>query len=331
MKFEMTDNITIVTRSPGLKPDEIEVVIILPTFKRPDHLLLTLESLEKQITKRRFAVIVMDNEAEQREGAIAAAPLFDNDRINGILVIAHDRGNCNAYNAGMLTALVHFPNFNALQIIDDDEVADPHWLENMCKTRETYGVDLVGGPQIPVFDKPEYAKWAQHPIFLPHYSVTGPVPIVYSSGNLMFSRKVLETMPFPFFDLKFNFMGGGDSDLISRSVEKGFKIAWCAEAPVHETIPSRRLQSDWIRARGLRNGVISTLVEKRKRACEPFGNLRTVAKSLALLAASPFRAVVKAAQTGSLAIGMYHVHIGLGRVLAEFGYSNEQYRQPEKN
>ncbi|MGH6761854.1 MAG: glycosyltransferase family 2 protein [Phyllobacterium sp.] len=331
MKFEMTDNITVVTRSPGLKPAEIEVVIILPTFKRPDHLLLTLESLRKQVTKRPFAVIVMDNEAELREGANVAAPLFDRDEINGILIIAHDRGNCNAYNAGMLTALVNFPNFTALQIIDDDEVADPHWLENMCKTRETYSVDLVGGPQIPVFDKPEYAKWAQHPIFLPHYSVTGPVPIVYSSGNLMFSRKALEAMPFPFFDLKFNFMGGGDSDLISRCVEKGFKIAWCAEAPVHETIPTRRLQSDWIRARGLRNGVISTLVEKRKRAGERFGNLRTIAKSLALLAASPFRAVIKAIQTGSLAIGMYHIHIGLGRVLAEFGYSNEQYRQPEKN
>ena len=77
--------------------------------------------------------------------------------------------------------------------------------------------------------------------------------------------------------------------------------------------------------------VVGELGGDAERACEPFGNLRTVAKSLALLAASPFRAVVKAAQTGSLAIGMYHVHIGLGRVLAEFGYSNEQYRQPEKN
>lgn len=331
MNFSMTDNISVVTRSPGLQPETIDVVVILPTFKRPDHLLLTLSSLQAQVTKRRFAVIVMDNEAEKREGAEVAKPLFDSDAVNGILIIAHDRGNCNAYNAGMLTALVNFPNFKSLLIIDDDEVADPRWIENMCQTRETYGVDLVGGPQFAVFEKPEHKKWAEHPIFKPHYSVTGPVPIIYSSGNLLVSRTVLEAMPFPFLDLKFNFMGGGDSDFISRSSEKGFKIAWCAEAPVHETIPERRIQSDWIRARGLRNGVISTLVEKRKRAGEPLGRLRTIGKSLLLLGASPFRAALKAVQTGSLAIGMYHVHIGIGRVLAEFGYSNEQYRQPEKN
>lgn len=331
MTFTLADNISILARSPGLKPEDVEVVVILPTFKRPEHLLTTMASVRKQVTKRNYALIVMENEAEKREGAAVARPLFDSGEARGLLIVAHDRGNCNAYNAGMLTALVEFPNFTALQIIDDDEIGDPHWLERMCTTREKFGVDLVGGPQLPVFDKPEYAKWAQHPIFVPHYDKTGPVPILYSSGNLMMTRRVLETMGYPFLDLKFNFMGGGDADFVSRCVNKGFTLAWCAEAPVHETIPARRVQSDWIRARGLRNGVISTLVEKRKRAAQPFGHARTVARSVALLGASPFRAAMKAASSGSLSVGMYHVHIGVGRVLAEFGYSNEQYRQPEKN
>ncbi len=108
-------------------------------------------------------------------------------------------------------------------------------------------------------------------------------------------------------------------------------MAWCAEAPVFETIPARRVEADWIRARALRNGVISTLIEKRRRAGEPFGAAKTVVKSLGLLAVSPLRAAIKALQTGSLSIGIYQVYVGLGRVLAEFGYSNEQYRQPEKN
>ncbi|HMF68302.1 MAG TPA: glycosyltransferase family 2 protein, partial [Phyllobacterium sp.] len=249
----------------------------------------------------------------------------------GLLIVAHDRGNCNAYNAGWLTALKAFPNFSSLLVIDDDEVADPNWLENMCRTRETYGVDFVGGPQLPVFAKPEHAVWSTHPVFSPHHTRTGRVPIIYSSGNLLVGRNVLAAMPFPFLDLAFNFMGGGDSDFISRSVVKGFTIAWCAEAPVYETIPARRVEADWIRARALRNGVISTLIEKRKRAGEPFGAVKTVLKSLALLAVSPLRAAVMVARTGSLSIGAYQVYVGLGRVLAEFGYSNEQYRQPEKN
>ncbi len=331
MNLDLQANISVVAQSPDLEPQSIDVVVTLPTFKRPEHLLKTLASLKAQFTKRRFAIIVMENEAEKREGAEAAKPLFESGEYTGLLIVAHDRGNCNAYNAGWLTALKAFPDFSALLVIDDDEIADVDWLEKMCTARETYGVDFVGGPQLPVFAQPEHAVWSKHPVFSPHYTQTGRVPIIYSSGNLLIGRNVLEAMPFPFLDLTFNFMGGGDSDFISRSVVKGFTIAWCAEAPVYETIPARRVEADWIRARALRNGVISTLIEKRKRAGEPFGAAKTVGKSLALLAFSPFRAAVKVAQTGSLSIGIYQIYIGLGRVLAEFGYSNEQYRQPEKN
>ncbi|MHC1550041.1 glycosyltransferase family 2 protein [Phyllobacterium sp. K27] len=331
MKLSGHENISIVTQSPGLSPEMIDVVVTLPTFKRPDHLLKTLASLKTQATERPFAIIVIENEAERREGAAVASPLFESGEYSGLVIVAHDRGNCNAYNAGWLTALETFPNFSSLVVIDDDEIADPDWLENLCKTRELYNVDFVGGPQIPIFAKPEHQVWAKHPVFSPHYDTTGRVPIIYSSGNLLVGRNVLEAMPFPFLDLTFNFMGGGDSDFISRSMVKGFTIAWCAEAPVYETVPARRVEADWIRARALRNGVISSLIEKRKRADEPFGTLKTIVKSLALLAISPFRAVMKTAQTGSVSIGAYQIYIGLGRVLAEFGYSNEQYRQPEKN
>jgi hypothetical protein len=31
------------------------------------------------------------------------------------------------------------------------------------------------------------------------------------------------------------------------------------------------------------------------------------------------------------AAGLYPLHVALGRLMAEFGYTNEQYRQPEKN
>ena len=76
---------------------------------------------------------------------------------------------------------------------------------------------------------------------------------------------------------------------------------------------------------------ISGSSRKKMRAKEPLGGLRTFAKSLALLAASPFRAALNSLKTGSISIGLYPVYIGVGRVLAEFGYSNEQYRNPEKN
>ncbi|WP_434721256.1 glycosyltransferase family 2 protein [Mesorhizobium sp. RIZ17] len=324
-------SVSIAGRSPRLAAETVDAVVTLPTFKRPKQVLETLASLKAQRTDRRFAVIVMENEAEAREGADAVLPLFESGEMPGIAIIAHERGNCSAYNAGWQTAILQFPNFKHLLVIDDDEIAEQDWLERMCKAAETLGADIVGGPQVPVFADPSHARWAEHPVFAPPYRETGRVPALYSSGNLLVGRNVLKAMGPPFLDLRFNFMGGGDSDFLSRSAQKGFVLGWCAEAKVNETVPARRVEADWIRARSLRNGVISTLVEKKRRAGTPFAGLKVLLKSLALLAASPLRGVVRLARTGSLTTGLYPVYVALGRVLAEFGYANEQYRQPEKN
>jgi GT2 family glycosyltransferase len=324
-------SVSIVGRSPRLAAETIDAVVTLPTFKRPQQVLETLASLRAQRTDRRFAVIVMENEAEARAGAKAVLPLYERGEVEGLVVVAHERGNCSAYNAGWQTAIVQFPNFRHLLVIDDDETADPQWLERMCKAAETLGADIVGGPQIPHFADPAHAKWADHPVFAPPYRTSGRVPALYSSGNLLVGRNVLTAMGPPFLDLRFNFMGGGDSDFLSRAAQRGFVLGWCAEAKVRESVPARRVEADWIRARSLRNGVISTLVEKKKRAGRPLAGTRVLLKSLALLAASPFRGLTRLARTRSPAAAIYPMHVALGRVLAEFGYANEQYRQPEKN
>ncbi|MBA3448903.1 MAG: glycosyltransferase, partial [Pseudaminobacter sp.] len=180
-------SVSVVGRSPGLVPETIEAVVTVPTFRRPEQLLATLESLRTQETARRFAVIVMENEAEAREGAAVALPQFKAGWLAGMVIIAHERGNCSAYNAGWQTAILHFPNFKNLLVIDDDEIAEPQWLERMCAAAEAYGADIVGGPQIPVFAEKAHAKWARHPVFAPPYGGSGPVRALYSSGNLLVS------------------------------------------------------------------------------------------------------------------------------------------------
>lgn len=327
----LSDNVSVIARSEALAPETVDVVVTVPTFKRPEWLLRTLRSLKDQRTDRSFAVIVIENEAEKREGAEAARPLIESGELPGMVIVAHDRGNCSAYNAGWMTAFVHFPNFTHIAVIDDDEIATPDWLENLLDTADRFGADIVGGPQVQMFEDPAHQGWAEHPVFRPPYDESGAVDALYSSGNLLVSRRVPEALGTPFLDPMFNFIGGGDSDFLSRARQAGFRLAWCAEAAVHETVPARRVEADWIRARGLRNGVISTMVEKRRRANQPFGRLIVLAHSFALLAASPFRAAIRLVRTGSPATATYPVHVALGRVLSEFGYANEQYREPEKN
>ncbi|MEM1376787.1 MAG: glycosyltransferase [Pseudomonadota bacterium] len=329
MKQRLADNISLVAQSPGLKHDEVQVAVTIPTFKRPEHLIRTLDTIRAQTTKRNVAIIVMENEAEKREGAEVACPKFDDGTYHGMVVIAHDRGNCNAYNAGWFTAFTQFPNLEFVCVIDDDELADPEWIEAACSTSEKYDAGLVGGPQWPIFEGAPEEKWKTHPVFTPHYTKSGLVPVIYSSGNLTIRRDVLAAMPQPFMDLAFNFTGGGDADFLRRSMAAGFKPAWCNEAIVRETIPENRMTWDWIQKRSLRNGELSARIEHRDRATQKFGRWLTLARTIALLGASPFRTAKNLVKTGSVLSSLYPVHIALGRVMSEFGYKNEQYRNPE--
>ena len=121
--------------------------------------------------------------------------------------------------------------------------------------------DFVGGPQIPVL--PETANTFIHPVFRPAYTKTGPVPVLYSSGNLLLTRRMIDEMPFPYLDPAFNYTGGGDADLYARARSSVFTFAWANDAILSEPIPLRRLQKDWLRARALRNGALSAIIDRR--------------------------------------------------------------------
>lgn len=329
MTERLAETITIVAQTPNLDCDAIDVVVTIPTFRRPAHLLRTLNSIHNQTTNLRVATIVVENEAEQRAGAKAAAPLFTHGGRQGVVIIAHNRGNCHAYNAGWASAVTMFKNAHYIAVIDDDELASPDWLTNMVACQKTYDAAFIGGPQTPVFEGNPPSKWRSHPVFTPHYGVTGLVDALFSSGNLMFDVKVLAAMPKPFLDLAFNFTGGGDADFMRRAKVKGFTFAWCNEAAVLETIPQSRVSRNWITKRALRNGQLSALIEHRARAGQPLGRFKTILHSLALAAASIPRAAVKFIQTRSALNALYPIHIAAGRLASEFGYANEQYRNPQ--
>lgn len=326
----MTPLVTIDTRSPGLGDLCARIVVTLPTFRRPDHLRRTLDSLRAQRPGLPFAVIVMENDAEGRAGLGVAAPVFASGEIAGLALVAHERGNCSAYNAGWETALAEFPAMDYLLVIDDDECAGEGWIERLVETAEALGADIVGGPQRPVFPGDAAGRYGRHPAFASRYTRTGPVPVLFSSGNVLVRRRVLDAMDTPFLDPSFNFTGGGDADFYARCREKGFTFAWCEEAPVFETTPARRMEYSWLRARGLRDGALSSIIERRADGSLA-GRLRTLAKSGALLALAPFRSARLALATGSPVIGLYHLHVAVGRFQAEFGSMNEQYRRPEQN
>src|SRR3978361_2414395 len=117
----------IVATSGALAP-AIEIVFCIPSFRRPQHLRLTLQSLANQRTGRRFAVVVVENDALRRESVPVAIEFFWTGNIPGLCVVEPRQGNCQAINAAFETALATFPGATKLLMIDDDDIASPEWL-----------------------------------------------------------------------------------------------------------------------------------------------------------------------------------------------------------
>src|SRR5690242_10176031 len=232
----------------------VEAVICVPTFRRPQHLRKTLESLVAQQPARRFAVVIVDNDAAAGEGVRVAAQFLRDRRLHGICLLEPRQGNCHAINAAFETALKAFPAARYFLMIDDDELASPDWLELMIRAAETSGAEIVGGPVWPVFDDSMKQQLERHPAFRPAYDRSGPVPIIYGSGNCLITRTAFDRLGLPAFDLRFNFLGGGDVDFFTRCARAGMKFHWVAEAAISETVPDSRTDPRWLALRGLRIG-----------------------------------------------------------------------------
>src|ERR1700753_1434116 len=118
----------IAATSPSLD-HSIGIVVCIPSFRRPQHLRLTLESLADQRTDRRFAVVIVENDASACQSVPVATEFLASGKFPGLCVVEPRQGNCHAINAAFETALATFPAAKHFLMIDDDEIASADWLE----------------------------------------------------------------------------------------------------------------------------------------------------------------------------------------------------------
>ncbi len=303
----------------------IDIVVCVPTFRRPDWLARTLGSLVAQTCRRPFAVVVVENDADGREGAAVAQGFFTSGQLHGHVLIETEQGNCHAINAAFGTALVTYPAARFLLMIDDDEWAAPDWLETMVATAERTGAGVVGGPVVPQIAQGGLPALAGHPAFRPAFDTTGPVPMIYGSGNCLITRTTFARLGLPAFDVAYNYLGGGDTDFFTRARRAGIPFHWVQEAVVSETVPLARTSLRWLAARGLRIGAINYKIE-RKHALGAADRLAIAAKSLAVLGLSLVRSLRLLAQTGRPAFALHPPAVALGRCLAAAGIEPKPYR-----
>jgi glycosyltransferase involved in cell wall biosynthesis len=313
--------------SPALDA-AIDSVVCIPSFRRPQHLRKTLESLVAQRASRRFAVVIVENDAARSESVPVAADFLRARRLHGLCVVEPRQGNVHAINAAFETAREYFPTAINLLMIDDDEIASAGWLEAMLHAVETTGADIVGGPVWPDFDDALKRGLRNHPAFAPAYERSGPVPVIYGSGNCLIRRAVFERLAEPSFDLRFNLLGGGDTDFFWRCREAGMKFHWVAEAVINETVPPGRTSLRWLVMRGLRIGAINYHVQ-RKVAPNAWSRFALTLKMLAALPLSLPRAIGLAFTAHRAIIAVHPMTVAIGSALAAIGIEPQPYKAPK--
>lgn len=302
------------------------IVVCILTLRRPDDLALTLRSLAAQDFARPFACLVADNDPAGREGAVRAEAMMREGVVAGAAVVVARPGHSSACNGVFAAVRALFPDTPLVAMIDDDELAEPDWLRRIVDAQERSGADLVGGPVLPRFERPDAGRFAGHPVFTPYYTASGPVPFLYGSGNFAMRAHVLDQLGQPYLDPAFDFVGGGDFDFFKRARDAGFTAYFEAGARAVETVPPGRTSLRWVVARSLRYGAINYMIE-RKNARRPLDRLRIPAKSLVLLGLGPLRGLRHLAASRDVLAASHPILEALGRIMAQVGLRPEQYRQ----
>ena len=300
----------------------VEAVVCIPTFRRPVWLARTLASLVDQVTVFPFAIVVVDNDAANPAGARYAREFLATTDRPFLVLTEEQQGNCYAINRAFGEAMAAFPEAEFLLMIDDDEMALPGWLAAMVGTARRESADIVGGPVVREFEVPVSDAVTQHLLFGSIEGSTRAVDQIHGSGNCLIHRRVFAGLASPLFDLRFNFLGGGDMEFFTRCRKAGFKTWWCAEAVIREFVPEERVSARFLMTRSLRTGSINYVIDR----IHSTSATRVLTKNALSIGAGGLRSIALFLRTRRLLPASHPLLVSLGRTLASLGFLPTPYQ-----
>lgn len=306
-----------------------EIVVAIPTFRRPRSLEKLLKSLAALDTPRDIGIIVADNDAIDRKGADFCASISArNYRWPLRTFVVAERGLAHVRNA-LVTAALSDSEMRFVAMLDDDEWPEPNWLDALLDAQAGTCADVVRGAVLRVYET-EPPRWAMHwegiaPIL--STSDSGPIE---GTGNVLIARQCFEALKPPYFDPQFGLTGGEDRDFFLRLSTAGFRFAQAGAAIVHEFVPAARLSLGWSLMRAYRTGN-SDLRMALKYDRNILVIAREIAKILAALASVPVLALVFSLTPSRRLDGIQKLFRAAGKIGALVGhryyeYASQRYR-----
>lgn len=239
-----------------------EIVVAIPTYRRPAALAVLLKALERLDTTEKLIVVVADNDGEGRQGYDFCRSLCTHYRWPLDPIIAEPRGIAQVRNALVERAL-SYPDAAAVAMIDDDEWPSPAWLTELIRVQQETGAEVAEGSIL--FDStPAHGGGFDgvNSIRRP----TGPTDMLEGAGNILITRACLERLERPWFDPAFALTGGEDRDFFERVKASGGRFAWSDEALAYTKVPAHRQSLAWLfrRAYGIGNSEMHIFLKYRR-------------------------------------------------------------------
>ena len=233
------------------------VSICVCTYRRPQWLQHTLESLRKNISPLQpVEIIIVDNDTECSAESVVSS--FDFDGVTNVHYFHESNKNISiARNRAIKES-----NGQWLALIDDDEFAHESWLSHLLKAAESHEADVVFGPVLPVFSE-RPPSWIVEGRFFDRGRHTTGARVGWHdarSGNALIRSGLLSRIECPFSE-SFGLTGGEDSVLFKRLQDLQTRMIWCDEAIVYEHVPPDRANLKWLLTRSFRIGQIWARIE----------------------------------------------------------------------
>ena len=302
------------------------ISICVCTYERPEGLKLLLDGLANltfsKVPCPDIEVIIIDNDNSGIAEKICSetAQKFpwslktDVEAQRGITYARNKSVNLASREADFIA------------IIDDDEIPQASWLDELLFVQQQYNADVVTGPVSPHFQGENTPQWVvQGGFFDSSRFPTGTKMNVAFTNNVLVRGDVLRQLK-PVFDDRFALTGGEDVYLFENINKLGYRIIWADEAIVYDSIPPSRTNAQWILKRGFSTWGAHSIVETELYPSVKVQTMRAL-KGLALILIGSIRFIPSLLGGKSQVVkSLLYIYRGLGSLGGILGFKHQEYK-----
>jgi glycosyltransferase involved in cell wall biosynthesis len=239
----------------------------MPTFNRSNMILDALESLTKQtlFKSHDIEILVVDNASTDKTETVLKDFIDKNPSYGIKYCYEEKKGQAHALNTGIKNSRGKW-----LAFFDDDQLAEPNWLEELLNVAINKNTKYVGGAVHLDISEEELDKLNEIERKFQREIKYYDEPHIYdkkiyqlpSSGNMFIERSVFDNVGY--FDGSM-LTGAFDTDLCLRARKLGYVPWFAPQAIIRHRIAENRTTTSYIKWGEIKNGATLAYLDHKYR------------------------------------------------------------------